>query len=372
MSERGVYEYVLTGRDDRGRLVTEIVEAHTADEAVRLFTDYGHTDIVLHTDDNVAPFHQPSKLIKTFTPRDYIGYRTRGRWGCMLFLARKLYSQQWWLYGICLAALVVRRIEGDDWNVFDWFPGMMLLFPVLFTVYCELFSKILPYRRVLEAVLRGRWEEVARHLRRVRMPLPTFERPFREAQVLAGLGRLDEALDHFRPVADDPAVPPHMYWTYKGLIYSTARERVKALDCVARAAELAPDNPVALIDHALALLTVRNDVVKARERLKQARQHALSDVSGPLCEYAEGVLALKDRRPGDAVELLERSVRGLRPFTGGNPAVGIVIAKIEANLALAYAANGDHDAALRAYRKAEPILTAHDTLELAKCREVLG
>ena len=61
--------------------------------------------------------------------------------------------------------------------------------------------------RVVTAVRDARWADVGRHIRRVRLPLPPFERPFREAQALAGMGRLDEALDHFRPVADDPAVP---------------------------------------------------------------------------------------------------------------------------------------------------------------------
>jgi hypothetical protein len=120
------------------------------------------------------------------------------------------------------------------------------------------------------------------------------------------------------------------------------------------------------------LLTVRNDVAKARELLTGARQHALSDVSTPLCEYAEGVLALKDRRPAEAVPLLESAAVGLRPFTAGNPAIGLIIARIQANLALAHAAIGNHEAARRAYRKAAPILGPHDALELARCREVLG
>jgi tetratricopeptide (TPR) repeat protein len=372
MSEPGHYEYVLTGRTRRGRRVTELVLAASADEAVRRFEADGRTDITLHTDDNAARFLTPSKVLKTFTPREYIGYRTRGRLGCMLFLIRKMYTQAWWVYALCLGVFVVRRIDGEGWGFFDSVPAALLLFPILFGVYCELTSQALPYRRALRAVLSGRWEDVARHVRRVRMPMPPFERPFREAQALAGLGRLDEALDHFRPVADDPAVPQHMYWMYKGLIFQTAREREKALDCQARAAELAPDNPVVLIDHALGLLNVRGDTRKARERLAAARGHALSDVSTPLCEYAEGVLALKERRPADAIGLLESAARSLSPFTGGNPAIGIIIARIRAHLALAHAAVGDHEAARRDYRRAESVLAPHDPPELARCREVLG
>jgi Flp pilus assembly protein TadD len=365
-------EYILTGRTRRGRTVTEIVEADSADDAVRLFAEDGHADVVLHTDDNAARFQTPSKLLKTFTPREYLGYRTRGRVGCALFLVRKFYTQTWWVYALALLVLAGRWSLGLAWGFLDNLTAGFLLFPIPLAVFAELASKVAPYRRVLKAVRDGRWEDAARHLRRVRFPLPPFERPFREAQVLAGLGRLDEALDHFRPLADDPAVPLHLYWTYKAMLYQTAREREKALGCVARAAELAPNNAVAQIDHALALLTVRGDVRQARERLAQARQHALSDVSTPLLHFAEGVLAVRERRTADAVPLLESAARELSPFTGGNPAVAIIIAKIRANLALAYAANGDHEAARRAYRRAEPILAAHDALELARCREVLG
>jgi tetratricopeptide (TPR) repeat protein len=365
-------EYILTGRNDRGRVATEIVEAASADEAVRAFADRGHADVVLHTDDNVAPFQHPSRVCKTFTPREYLGYRTRGRVGCALFLTRKLYARTWWADVLCLAFLAYRRSIGAEWGFLDYLPAAALVLPVFLAVYAELTSKAIPYRRVLKAVRDGLWEDVPRHLRRVRGPLPPFERPFREAQALAGVGRLDEALDHFRPVADDPAVPPHLYWTYRALIFMAARERDKAVSCLARAAELAPTNALTQVDFALALLTVRGDVRQSRERINQARQHALSDVSTPLCRFAEGVLALQEGRASEAVALLEAAAKGLSPFTGGNPAIGIIVARLRGHLALAYAALGDHDAARRAYRKAEPILRAHDALELARCREVLG
>jgi tetratricopeptide (TPR) repeat protein len=98
----------------------------------------------------------------------------------------------------------------------------------------------------------------------------------------------------------------------------------------------------------------------------------MSDVSTPFYRFAEGVLALKEKRSAAAIELLQSAATGLTPFTGGNPAIWMVIARIHANLALAHALAGDHDTALQFYRLAEPILTPHDTLELARCRDVLG
>jgi tetratricopeptide (TPR) repeat protein len=365
-------EYILTGRNHRARVVTEIVVADSADEAVGLFRDDGHTDVTLHVDDNAALFFRPSEVRTMFTPREYLGYRTRGRVGCTLFLIRKLYARTWWMYVLAALVLAARAWFGMEWGFLNSFAVTLLTFPIPMAILAELMSKAVPYRRVMSAARDARWADVARHIRRVRVPLPPYERPFREAQALAGLGRLDEALDHFRPVADDPAVPHHLYWTHKAILYQTAREREAALGCLARAAELAPANALAQIGYALSLLTVRGDVRRARAHLAQARAHALSDIGTPLLGFGEGVLALKEGRPAEAIPLLEAAARSLWPFTRGAPEVAVIVAKIQANLALAYAAAGDHEAARRAYRKAEPVLAPHDALELARCREVLG
>ena len=365
-------EYILTGRNPRGRVVTDIVVADSADDAVRAFEEDGHADVTLHTDDITALFHTPSQVYKVITPREYIGYRTRGRLGCTLFFIRKMYVRMWWTDLLVALFLATRVWFGMEWGFLDSLAATVLLLPIPMAVFAELTSAAVPYRRVMAAVRDARWADAGRHLRRVKLPLPAFERPFREAQVLAGLGRLDEALDHFRPVADDPAVPQYVYWTHKAILYHTAREREKALECMARAAVLAPANGLVQLGYALNLLGVRGDVRPVRERLAQARAHALSDFSTPVLWFAEGALALKERRPADAVPLLESALRALLPFSRGNPELEVLIARVRGQLALAYAANGDHDAAVREYRKAEPLLARHDALELARCREVLG
>jgi tetratricopeptide (TPR) repeat protein len=365
-------EYILTGRDQHGRVVTDIVVADSADDAVRFFREDGHADVTLHTDDIAALFHNPSQVRKVITPREYVGYRTRDRLGCTLFMIRKMYVRMWGMDLLLALFLAARVWAGMGWGFLDTVAASVLLVPIPMAVFAELTSAAVPYRRVMAAVRDARWADAGRHLRRVRLPLPPFERPYREAQVLAGTGRLSEALDHYRPVADDPAVPQYVYWTHKGVLYSMGRDRGRGLECLARAADLAPANGLCQLNYALNLLTVRGDVRQARERIAQARAHALSDFSTPVLWFAEGVLALNERRPGDAVGLLEAALRALSPFTRGNPELEVLIARIRANLALALAAAGDPDAARSEYRKAEPLLARHDAPELARCREVLG
>ena len=223
-------EYVLSGRDARGRWVTDIVPAHSADEAVAAFEGEGHTDVVLHTDETTARFITPSQFRKTISPREFIGYRTRGRLGCMLFLTRKLYQKTWHIDLVCLGIVVLAWTAGVGQAWFQVIPAAVILFPVLFAAYAELVSPAVAYKRMLTAVAWGRWDEVPRLLARVRkLALPPYERPLREAQALAGQGRLDEALDRFAAVADDPKVPPYLYWVLRAGVCTAGRDRAKAL-----------------------------------------------------------------------------------------------------------------------------------------------
>jgi hypothetical protein len=366
-------EFILSGRNRRGRTVTEIVEAETADDAVRIFEEAGHMDIVLHTDENVARFIRPSQARSFFTPREYLGYRTRGRVACAAFLAWKVYTKTWFLDIPCLVFLVARWTVGAEWGFLDAMALFVLLCPIVFAVYGELTSPAAAFKRVLHAVAWAQWDRVPRLLMRVRrLELPPFERPLRENQALAAQGRLAEALERFEFVADDPRVPIHLYWTLRATICWTGRERKQSLESFERAAQLAPHNPVTLIEYAIALLTVNRDIRQARDLLDRAAKHPLSDASMPARWFAEGVLALEQGFATEALMRIQEAIRFLRPFTRANPTALVALARMRAYLALALAAAGDMTAAERAWRQAQPILVRHEPPEFARCRELLG
>jgi tetratricopeptide (TPR) repeat protein len=195
----------------------------------------------------------------------------------------------------------------------------------------------------------------------------------RTAQALAGLGRLSEGLTEFDRVADSPDIPPFAYWAGQGAIYMAAREAEMVLAVLERACESAPAVSITQIDLANKLLVFRRDARRARQVLAQARRHAISDTAYPWLLATEGLLALQEQHPAEAVERLRESLRLLEPFLWGNPAAAPLVARIRGWLCLAHAAHGDTAAARRQLRRAAPLLVAHREDELLRdCEQAVG
>jgi tetratricopeptide (TPR) repeat protein len=198
------------------------------------------------------------------------------------------------------------------------------------------------------------------------------KRAFIQAQALAGLGRLDEAIKILKPFADGQNMPAWLYWGRIGDVYYAAQKYELIVPAAEKAAELAPDNPTVLLDLAMALVRYRQDAVRARKLLLQARTHALSDVLAIFADLIEGMIELESGNPSQARHLFDKTLSALAPFRNATPLIGAAIDRTYACLALAYAATGDRDQAERYYRRAEPRLRAlksHDLID--RCESAL-
>lgn len=368
------FEYLLSGRDGRGRRITEIVEATSADEAVRLYEDRGRTDIVLHTDDLVAPFFKPSKLAKFYRPGECVRLRTAGPVAYVAIVSLAMYRNLWFVAILLISLVALLRLIGNDWGFFEAIAIFALFIPVWVAIYFCVSGPLRVERRLLKAIGWARWEEVLRLVDRLdRERYPEFQIRFRTAQALAGLGRLSEALTEFDRVADLPDVPGYAYWVGQGAIYMAARETDQVLAVIERACEANPTSTLPLIDLANKLLVYRQDARRARQALAQARQHAIADTAHPWLLSTEGLLALEERHPADAVERLSEGLRQFRPFLHGNPSVAPLLARVRAWLCLAHAATGDTATARRYLSQAAPLLVAHREDELLKqCEQAVG
>src|SRR5262249_10808963 len=219
-----------------GRKVTERLEAESADEVLQTLRDQGYTDVVLHTDDVSAQYTRQSAVSKHISPREYVAFRRfRGHFDHTFFLLRKLLVSSWLILLCSLGLLAVRRGLGLPWGFLDYVAVVVLVFPLVWAVASQFFRTGTRYRRLITEGSWGRWEEVLRLRPNISEHLPREEAAFREAQALAGLGRLDEALRRVRPYGGGVRMPEWLYWARLGGVYSTAKDKEQHLACLERA-----------------------------------------------------------------------------------------------------------------------------------------
>jgi tetratricopeptide (TPR) repeat protein len=365
-------KYLLSGTDDRGRQRTEVVTAPTADEATRRFKARGHSDITLHSDEVLGHLFNP-KVLKHLTPRDCLALGRVSRGQFLWRMTVKLYRSQWWMFLIFAALIVGRRVLDVPWGFIDTAVVSFLLLPPVIVLLGELFSPSRRFERAMAYNAWARWAEMLTALQGVRGIMPAAQYAFFQAKALAGLGRLDEALETVRPYADDSGTPAWLYWGQLADVFHTAKLGDRAIECGEKAVEHAPDNPTVLIDLAMAQLRYRRDAARARPLLDRAKTHEISDLLVPFVLMAEGVCTLEENRPERARELLDESARRAEPLRNTTALMGTAIDRIHTYLTLACAATGDLVAAEEHYRIAEPRLRAFDTQDLIdRCQTALG
>jgi hypothetical protein len=192
-------EYLLTGKRPDGATATESVQANSGDEAVEVLRQRGYTEIVLHTDDVSAALN-PSQTNEHISAREYVALRQCGTYATFVgFLVLKFYKIGWKMNLAMVGLIAFRRYWGLPWNFWDFLFIGLLAIPLVAAIVTPLFGASQAYRRLIESVCWGRWEEVLQQLPSLRGKLPPHEAAMREAQALAGLGRLDEGLQLWLP-----------------------------------------------------------------------------------------------------------------------------------------------------------------------------
>lgn len=375
LATEALHEYILSGRNATGKNVTELVEASSADAAVEMLKQRGYTEIVTHTDDVGALFSQQKKIADLITPKEYIGLRERPHyWGRVALVTRKLYLQGWKFIAFLLLMLVVHWWMQLRWAVlFYSMAGVVLLFPLVIAILTQLGTRVLRDQRLLELVAWGRWNEALREIDGLHGLVPDQELLWTQAKALAGLGRLNDAIALVTPLANDAARPRWYYYSCLAEVYIVAEHRDEALECGDKALEFAPNNATLFVKKALMLLHCQTDIPRARQLLREARSHALSDVLSPAADAVEGMLLLEEGHPHQAREMLEAGLTGLGRFRAAMPLVGAMQDRFRAYLALSLAAIGERAEAERQFRQAEPRLRALKRAELlARCERAIG
>jgi tetratricopeptide (TPR) repeat protein len=367
--------YLATGRDSRGRKVTERVEAGSVDEAERALRDKGYDEIILHTDDIGARYTRLGAAAKVITPRQSLWIRDMpAPLAGLLIVALNTYRRSWYTYLAALGVLAYRAFHGMPRGPFDLFLILYVALPAFFALGASFFRGASGrYNRLMEAVSWGRWQEVLANADLVGGVMPAEEVAFQKAKALAGLGRLDEALRLVEPFSNGVAMPAVNYWSRLASVYSAGRHRDEAKSAMEKALELAPHNATILADIADSEVWLRRNPRRARELIARARDHVLSDKVQMFIIKTEGFIHLEEGRAREAREFLEQALRRAISFRHSSPLMGVIIDKIRAGLVLACAGEGDLEAARQYFQVARPRLVAlrYDE-QLARCEKAIA
>ena len=308
-------QYLVTARNNEGKKVTERLEAASADEAVRLLRDRGYHEIVSHTTDLEARYTNQKAIAAVVSPRQYLWFRTMPRWLAHVLIVTIGSYRKGWYWNVAAAVLLGYRIwKWHTWGAVETGLAVYLTFPILFAFVSLLFrSAGTKYRRLTEAEAWGRWDEVLAQVdalaHAVAGKLPADSIVFHKAKALAGLGRLDEALQLVQPFGDGVRMPPGTYYARLAGVYTTAKRSDEAKSAMEKAVECSPNDATLLIDLAESEVWLRHNAHSAKELLALARQHVLSDLLQPFATYTDGLIQLEEGRPREARELLKQAFK---------------------------------------------------------------
>ena len=217
----------------------------------------------------------------------------------------------------------------------------------------------------------GRWEEALRRANWAGRGVSPVVVARVKAQALAGLGRLDEALRVVKPFGDGRTVPEWFYRMTLADVLDSAHRYDEAIAQLEEGVDAASDNATLLLSLARRVLTHERDVGRARALLDEARAHAMSDLLAPFADLQEGLILVEEGRPHEALAVLEPVLEVFRARRhmplGELPVEGTMI-----GLALAKAALGESDEALRLYAKARPRLVALGSPNLDRYDRAIG
>jgi len=368
-------DYIFSARNSTGQKVADWVEADSADDAARRLEEDGWCEIVIHTVDLPSILKLHTRLKARFTAQEILNLRKRNsnRWVASFRIAWRVYRWFWFITAPALVTHIVLSSMRAPLGGPHAGALLALVLPLLVAgaVATGIRRPVIAHARLVEAVGWGRWEVVLRLLPELPPKFPVDYRAGYKAKALAGLGRLEEALQVWEPFAGGARIPEWIYWSKLASIYRAAHDNGRAFACAERAAELAPEHPVALIGWATALLLRKRDVARAAVVLRQAKTHALSELSAAHVDLAEGIMAIEQGKHQDAKVLLEQGLAGLSQIRMvallGMPDL------VHAYLCLAQAGLGETERAIEHWKQAAPRLQAWREDELIdRCEQALA
>jgi tetratricopeptide (TPR) repeat protein len=341
-----IRQFVFEANDPQGNRATDTVLATDVADAKAQLARMGYRDINMRTDELMhfeAPQHfdagvmidsaydsLPVAVLKVF----------RARWTYLLpgalVLAWALWSGRsaWWGLGLLLAGLV--------FSAYRALPSVLYTQALCSRVHCK-------YARGLRCVsllqLVGEKSDAM-------VVIYAAER----SKMLAGLGRLDEALALFAPLAERAGEV--LYLTHLGAIYESAGRRDTMLDLQRQLLASSGNSKEMRIDVAFSLMRYTGQHDEARQLVAGIHASQCADMAASGLRVVHGLLDQAAGRHAEAIAALQKEHAFMSRFSG-NPLALALATELRAYIALSMKALGKNDAAAALWTEVLPFMRMH-------------
>jgi hypothetical protein len=341
-------EYLYEAHDRNGQLVQDSVAAMDVADAKLQLARMGCRDVKVRTSDLIASRRTDTWDAASAARRINAGYDTLGRAVLKIFWARKLA----WLPGL----LVLSRAMATGREPY---LGLALLVAgLLYTAHKALPSVL--YNQLLWARVHGhyglglRYVSLLGHMAgkgRLSPMLLAAER----AKMLAGLGRLDEALDEFSLYAG--SADQVAYLIQAGAIHDAAGRRDNMIATQRQLLDASGNSQETRIDLAWSLMRYTTSHDEARALVAGIHPSGCAELYGTGLRIVHALLDQAAGRHRQAIAALRKEHDALAGF--GSPLMAGIRAELCAFIALSMKAEGQRKEADALWKTVLPLMRVH-------------
>ncbi|HVU09104.1 MAG TPA: hypothetical protein VHG89_11230 [Verrucomicrobiae bacterium] len=308
-------EYLWTGKDNQGKAFVERVNASSPAQAKTLLEERGYTELELHSDDVDGAVRAYSDRPTRFSAAEELQIKRKGM---TLWKAWNKDFKNSWATNILFILLILFFLFTKNYfAAIICIIGFLAFIPIYFWFRQSSYY----YRQLNKAKVWYRWEEVLdcieklkRAKRWTKIGIPDAEFIRCRASALAGLGRFDEAIAEFSPLAENPKMQRWLYLVQLATIHDIAKKHTEAIELNRQAAELKIDDPIILIDLATRIIRRQKDAVQAKLILDRAEKQTMRELVKPHVPFCRGIIAYYENDFPLAQSKLQEALVGFRPF----------------------------------------------------------
>jgi hypothetical protein len=370
--------FIWKAADASGKSVVREVTAGSVEESKQILLSEGLTNLELFQDEVMAAAVSGMNEAKAFGEEIKVTAEQRLEqvnkppltlWRAILQGLGQSKGFSVFLLALCLG------LAYFGYTISAIIAGCAMLAWIAFIIFVSL--PVIWHSKLHKALDWGRWDE-ATHLRaKLEMnnrisfiKIPGTEMVRTKAVILAGTGRLSEAISEFQQCENRPDCPGWLHKAYLAGICNTANAYDQALTYVRQSIQEKPTSTVYL-DLANQLARYHGNAVEARQALAEAEKSTLPEITKAFQVRCRGIIAYVEGDYTSARQELESAIR-LMEATPHIPGRDGNIRITKAYLCCVLAHLGDINSAKKYFAEAKAYLEAtNETQLLAECNQAL-